>query len=228
MSSMDLNPSLLELPVEVADPIYGSKDVMFRDFMCPGVVLSIIFLAAISLTAISLVTQRKLGQFERCIVSGVPASFLLLAQLISHFLVVVFQVFCVLFSTFTLFGISFHGECIWIFLLCLAQGFCGLSFGLMIASFSKNEISALMFGLGFFYPSLLLSGTVWPVESMSPYLQSLTRFMPQTLSIYSLRYMISRGWGPDRADVMDGFISSGAHSLIYCIIACVVFKCFKV
>ena len=227
LGELNLNPSLLELPVQIADPVYGTKNVMFRDYMTPGVVLSIVFLSSISLTAISLVTERKHGQFERCIVSGVPPPMILLASILSNVWIIALQICLVLYSTFSIFGVSLHGEGILIFLLCLVQGICGLSFGLMVASISKHEISALMFGLGFFYPSLLLSGTVWPIEAMHPILQYFSTFMPQTPSITSLRYMISRGWGLNRADVVQGFNSSFMHIFLYCLIACIVFKKFK-
>lgn len=51
-------------------PIYGERAPTFTEFMAPGVVLSIAFLAAVALTALAFVMERKEGLLERSLVAG--------------------------------------------------------------------------------------------------------------------------------------------------------------
>jgi ABC-type multidrug transport system permease subunit len=47
--------------------------------------------------------------------------------------------------------------------------------------------------LGSFYPDVLLSGILWPIEGMPIFLRKIVYFLPQTFAIDSLRCVLSRG-----------------------------------
>lgn len=82
--------------------------------------------------------------------------------------------------------------------------------GLLVSSVCDTETSAIYLSLGSFYPTLLLSGIIWPVEGMSTYLRFISYFLPQTYAIESLRSIFARGWGIELPEVYRGIlISSG-------------------
>ena len=54
----------------------------------------------------------------------------------------------------------------WIFLLTMLQGVCGTTIGLIISAVCETQQDATQIALGIFYPNLILSGIIWPVESM--------------------------------------------------------------
>lgn len=70
MDEMGLNEHAADLPILIDTPIYGKRTDTFTDFMAPGVILSIGFLAAVALTALALVIERKEGLLERSLVAG--------------------------------------------------------------------------------------------------------------------------------------------------------------
>ncbi len=57
--------------MKLEKPIYGDKSPTFTEFMAPGVILSIAFLAAVALTALAFVMERKEGLLERSLVAGI-------------------------------------------------------------------------------------------------------------------------------------------------------------
>ena len=69
-SRMGQNPAAFEFPVRFETPIYGRQSPSFTEFMAPGVLLSISFLAAVALTALAFVMERKEGLLERSLVAG--------------------------------------------------------------------------------------------------------------------------------------------------------------
>jgi ABC-type multidrug transport system ATPase subunit len=69
-SRMGQNPAAFEFPVKFETPIYGLQSPSFTEFMAPGVLLSISFLAAVALTALAFVMERKEGLLERSLVAG--------------------------------------------------------------------------------------------------------------------------------------------------------------
>ena len=161
-SKMAQNPAAFEFPIKFDAPVYGVKSPSFTEFMAPGVLLSIAFLAAVALTALAFVMERKEGLLERSLVAGVSSYEFLFSHVLTQLLVLLVQITLLLMFTFWVFRIPFAGPFIWVILLTLLQGACGMAYGLMISAICKEENSATMLALGSFYPNLLLSGTIEP------------------------------------------------------------------
>ena len=59
-----------------------------------------------------------------------------------------------------------EGPMVWVITLTILQGLCGMAFGLLVSALCDNEQDAIQLALGSFYPNLLLSGIIWPLEGM--------------------------------------------------------------
>ena len=55
------------------------------------------------------------------------------------------------------------------------QGICGTSIGLIISAVCETQQDATQIALGIFYPNLILSGIIWPIESMPVVLRYLSK-----------------------------------------------------
>lgn len=110
-------------------PVYGSVDPQFRDFMAPGVILSIIFILACGLTALTLVIERKEGQMERTQVAGVNQIQIMAGQCILQFFVVCVQITLLMIFAFLVFRITIVGNIGLAILIILLQGISGMSYG---------------------------------------------------------------------------------------------------
>lgn len=216
--------SLARLPVEMEEPVYGDREPTFTEFMAPGVLLSIAFLAAVALTAIALVQERKEGSLERSLVAGVSSTEFIMSHVFTQLLVLHVQIFLLLIFTFLVFEIPSRGPFIYVGLLTLLQSACGMAFGLMISAMTKEEVSATMLALGSFYPNLLLSGTVWPTQAMPDAMRYFAYLLPQTLPIESLRYILSRGWDITYPEVATGFAVTIVWTTFFLVAAVVIFK----
>ena len=82
--------------------------------------------------------------------------------------------------------------------------------GLVVSTLCDEETSAIHLSLGSFYPNLLLSGVLWPMEGMPVYLRYVSYFLPQTYAVESLRNIFGRGWGIERPEVYWGILISCA------------------
>ena len=220
----NISQAVAELPVQQEEPIYGVREPTFTEFMAPGVLLSIVFLAAVALTAIALVQERKEGVLERSLVAGVTSTEFIISHVITQLLVIHVQVLLLLIFTFLVFEIPSRGPFFWVILLTLLQSACGMAFGLMISAMTKEETSATMLALGSFYPNLLLSGTVWPTQAMPDAMRYFAYCLPQTLPIESLRYILSRGWDITYCEVATGFAVTIAWTTFFLVTAVIIFK----
>ena len=147
-----------------------------------------------------------------------------MSHALTQLLVLVVQIFLLLLFTFCVFNISSHEPFIWVVLLKMLQGTCGMAYGLMISAICKEENSATMLALGSFYPNLLMSGTVWPVQAMPAVMKYVSYVLPQTIPIESMRYILSRGWDPSYPEVATGFGITIAWTVIFLFAAVLIFN----
>jgi len=219
------NPNSVNLPIKIGKPIYGDKEPTFTEFMAPGVVLTIAFLATVALTALAFVMERKDGILERILVSGVTPFEFLMSHVVTQLCVIVVQVALLLIFTFLVFDIPSRGPFIWVIALTMAQAICGMQYGLLISSLCESETAATMMALGSFYPNLLLSGTVWPTQAMPEIMRYFSYILPQTLPIESMRYILSRGWDPiNHFEVTIGFIITVLWTVFFLIVTLLAFR----
>ena len=58
--------------------------------------------------------------------------------------------------------------------------------------------------IGSFYPILLLSGILWPIEGMPETLRDISWYLPCTAACQAMRDIIARGWSFDNASIPSG------------------------
>jgi ABC-type multidrug transport system permease subunit len=222
LADCDQDPIGGDLPLYFANPIYGDNHPSFMEFMAPGIVLSIIFFMAVALTGSAFVTEKKEGMLDRSLVAGVTTGEVITAHMITQYVVMVGQTSLVLLFMIVVFEVPVRGPLGWAIIITLLQGTCGMAFGFLISTVCNEERNAIQLALGSFYPNLLLSGVVWPIESMPKLLREISYILPETLACESMRSMLTRGWGITHPSVWPGFLSSIIWSVIFWILAILV------
>ncbi|XP_047207951.1 ABC transporter G family member 23 isoform X1 [Girardinichthys multiradiatus] len=215
---------LAALPIKFEEPIYGSLDMDFTTYVTPGAVLSISFYLALGLTALSFVLERKEGLLDRCWVAGVSSIETMLAHLFSQLFVISVQIILMLLFILLVFKMPNEGSLFLVICLILLQGVTGISFGLVISAGIDDEQSANQVALGIFYPNLILSGIIWPVECIPYPLRYLSLALPQTYASESLRCIMYRGWGMSEMMVWRGFAFTLGWNTFFLILATVILK----
>ncbi|XP_054885243.1 ABC transporter G family member 23 isoform X2 [Poeciliopsis prolifica] len=215
---------LAALPVKFEEPIYGSLDMDFTTYVTPGAVLSISFYLAVGLTALSFVLERKEGLLDRCWVAGVSSLETMLAHLFSQLFVISVQITLMLLFILLVFKMPNEGSLLLVICLIVLQGVTGISFGLVISAGIDDEQSANQAALGIFYPNLILSGIIWPVECIPYPLRYLSLALPQTYASESLRCIMYRGWGMSEMMVWRGFAVTLGWNTFFLILATVILK----
>ncbi|KAL3971780.1 neuropilin 2 [Sarotherodon galilaeus] len=212
------------LPIKFEEPIYGSQNKVFTTFVTPGAVLSITFYLAMGLTTLSFVLERKEGLLDRCWVAGVSSLETILAHLFSQLFVISVQIILLLLMILLVFKIPNEGSLVLIIILIVLQGVTGISFGLVISSAIDDEHSANQAALGMFYPNLILSGIMWPVECIPYPLRYLSLVLPQSYATEALRCIMYRGWSMSHMMVWRGFLVTLGWNTFFLILATVIFK----
>ncbi|KAJ8709889.1 hypothetical protein PYW08_009893 [Mythimna loreyi] len=218
------NPKLGDIPIDFMDPIYGNKNPSFTDFVAPGVILTIVFFLAVALTSSALIVERMEGLLDRSWVAGVSPGEILFSHVVTQFVVMCGQTALVLIFMITVFGVKNNGNIVFVIMLTLLQGLCGMCFGFVISAACELERNAIQLALGSFYPTLLLSGVIWPIEGMPWVLRYVSLCLPLTLATNSLRSILTRGWPITDPEVYMGFVSTLAWIALFLIVTLTILK----
>lgn len=162
----DLPTEHANIPLVFEEPIYGSHELTFTDFMAPGIILTIVHSMALGYSAMIIIMERNEGLLDRTWVAGVTPGEFALSHFLVSLVVNLLQVIVTLVFMILIFQVPAEGSIVWIFLLTMLQGICGTTIGLIISAVCRTQQDATQIALGIFYPNLILSGIIWPVESM--------------------------------------------------------------
>ncbi|KAJ8034677.1 ABC transporter G family member 20 [Holothuria leucospilota] len=224
---LQLNPELGQIPVDFGKPIFGDQNDNFTDFMAPGVILTIVFFLAVGLSALTFVTERKEGLLDRSWVAGVKPSEVLLAHVWTQCIIMLVQMTSVIIFIFAVFKVPLEGNIVLIIVLTALQGLCGMAFGLCISAVCDNEVSAVQVALGSFYPIMLLSGIIWPIQGIPLPLYYISLALPQTYASETLRSVALRGWGITHPQVYLGFIITLAWNTVLLVLSEILLRLRK-
>ncbi|CAG9797343.1 unnamed protein product [Chironomus riparius] len=193
------------IPIGFKDPIYGSIDGVYTDYIAPGVVMTMIFFLATLITSTIFITDRLEGIWDRTLVAGISTTELLLAHIITQSSVMLMQCVEIVLLAAFIFDTENHGDNFTVILLLMLLGFSGMLYGLFISIFCDSHTMANFMATGSFYPMIILCGIFWPLEGMPIYLQYISFLLPFTLPSIAVRDILAKGWGFSYMSVIAGY-----------------------
>jgi ABC transporter DrrB family efflux protein len=182
-----------QLPVEVRPKILFNLDARSANFMVPGLVAIILQIITTMLTAFSIVRERERGTLEQLLVTPVQPFGLMLGKLVPYGLVGIFETCTVLAVMRFIFDVPINGSLPLLLALSVLFLFTALAIGLLISTRAQNQMQALQLAWLIMLPSVLLSGFMFPRDSMPIIMQYIGAVVPATHFIEIIRGIVLRG-----------------------------------
>ena len=160
----------------------------------PGIMGILLMLICAMMTSISIVREKERGTMEVLLVSPVRPFLIILAKAVPY-LVLAFVVLLaiLLMSRYVLF-VPIAGSRWLILLVSTIYIFMALSLGLLISTIAKTQMAALlMSAVMLLMPCTMLSGMMFPIESMPHVLQWVAALIPPRYYISAMRKLLIMG-----------------------------------
>jgi len=181
--------------IELRPRAWFNPDLASRNFYVPGVIALIITLMTLLLTSMAIVREKESGTIEQLIVSPLRPAELILGKLLPFAMIAVIEVILVALLAVLWFDIPIHGSPPLLLACTLVYVTCSLGVGLFISTISSTQQEAMMSTFLFFFPAILLSGFVFPIDNMPTVVQYLTYLDPLRYFIAILRGIFLKGVG---------------------------------
>ncbi len=187
-----------EIPPQAVDmrirPWYN-PDFITSWYLVPGIMGLLLTITLITMMAMAIVRESEQGTLEQLLVTPMHSWELLLSKILPYIIVGYIQVIVSIIVGMSIFGMPFLGSKILFFILTLFYVVANLSLGIMISTFSQNQMQALQLSIFLILPSVLLSGFVFPTEAMPSGFRYLGECIPITYYIRLSRQIILKGGG---------------------------------
>ena len=156
-----------------------NPDLNSHYFILPGSIAITMTLIGILLTSLVVAREWERGTMEALLSTSVKPIQIVLGKYIPYFILGMASLIFNVFLCVGIFGIPFRGNYLVLLLVSSLFLFTSLGIGLMISTKLKNQFFASMVSLGIgFLPALMLSGLMFPINSMPKFFQYLTAVIP--------------------------------------------------
>lgn len=198
-------PELPELPAMSETSLDGTTliTVLFNPdlktswVMIPGLIGLILTFIGTVITSIGLVRERESGTLEQLAVMPLRPVSIILGKITPYFLLAVLDMGLITLLGTWLFDVPFVGSA-WLFgLAALVFLFVVLGTGVLISSLSQNTGQAIQLAIMVVLPQVLLSGLIFPLESMAAGVRWIGYALPLTWFNQVAQGIMLRGAGID-------------------------------
>lgn len=181
--------------VDVRIRPWYNPDFITAFFMVPGISGTILTLTMILLTSLAIVREREKGTLEQLIVTPLTSTELMVGKILPYVLVGYVQMTILIVTGFLIFDIPIRGSLPLLYLLTGLFITASLGLGLLISNMAKNQMQGMLMSFFILLPSIMLSGFIFPRESMPDLFFYLGYLMPLTFYLEIIRGILLKGVG---------------------------------
>ncbi len=211
------------VPIDLQPRFWFNPDLQSTRFLIPGLMGMILIITAVISISLSIVREKERGTIEQINVSPLSSIEFILGKTIPYIVISLINATIVLLAGYILFDIVIKGNIFLLLLGTFAFLFATLSFGVFISTISDSQQVAFQAAtVTSLLPSLILSGFIFPIESMPVAVQILTNITPAKFYIVILRAILLRGVGVSA--FWDQLIYLGIFGIIFIVLATLVDK----
>ena len=180
----------------------------------PGVMGLILMLICAMMTSISIVREKETGTMEVLLVSPIRPIFIILAKAVPYLVLSCVNLITILLLSVYVLHVPVEGSLWTLSFLSLLLIAVALSLGLLISCVVQNQVAAMIVsGMGLMMPVMLLSGMIFPIESMPAVLQWISNIIPARWYIQAVKKVMIEGLGM-AAVWQEALILSGMAALL--------------
>lgn len=162
----------------------------------PAIMGMLLMLICAMMTSISIVREKEKGTMEVLLVSPTPPLVIIAAKVVPYLILAFLILISILLMSAFVLHVPVRGSLFWIFAVSTLYILLALSLGLLVSNVAQTQLVALLLSaMVLIMPIIMLSGMLFPVESMPRILQYLSATIPTRYYISAMRKLMIMGVG---------------------------------
>jgi ABC-2 type transport system permease protein len=160
----------------------------------PGTITIILMLISAMMTSISIAREKEKGSMEVLLVSPVRPVTVIIGKVLPYILLSFFNAVTIILLGIFVFELPVVGQYILLMLEIILFIITSLALGILISTRVKTQQNALLISmLGLLLPIIILSGFIYPTESLPQILQYISHIIPAKWFLIIIRSVMIKG-----------------------------------
>ena len=182
--------------VEVQTRMFYNPELKSVFNFVPGVMTVILMLVSAMMTSISITREKELGTMEILLVSPLKPFQVIIGKVFPYIFLSIINAIIILLLGFFVFKMPINGSLFLLMFECILFIISALSLGILISTISDSQQTAMMLSLmGLMLPVIILSGFIFPINSMPMPMQVISNIIPAKWFIIIVKSIMLKGVG---------------------------------
>ena len=183
-------------PFHLEPRTWYNPNLESRHMIVPGLIAVIMSIIAAMLTALTIAREWERGTMEQLAATPVGRLEVIVGKLLPYVGIGLFDVTVIVVAGILFFGTPFNGSVLFLGLMTLLFLIGALGLGIFISAAVPSQVLATQVAMVATYlPALLLSGFLFDIGGMPPFLQGLTYLIPARYFVTVTRGIFLKGVG---------------------------------
>jgi ABC-2 type transport system permease protein len=182
-------------------------------FFIPGLIATLLVMISALLTSLSISREKESGSIDLLFISPLKSPEIIIGKTIPYIFVSFIAMSTILLFARYWFGVPMQGNLLVLLFFALLYIVTSLSLGILISTIAPTQKLAMFITLLItLLPSIMLSGFIFPRESLPSVLRAITYIVPATYFLRIIRGVVVKG------AELKHFVSEGAALVIFTVL----------
>ncbi len=183
-------------PISIEQQMVYNPEMKSTFMFVPGVITVVLMLISAMLTSLSIAREKEKRTIELLLISPLPPVMIIIGKVIPYIVLSFINGLVIIAMGMLIFGMPMRGNWIFLLLTFLLFILTALALGILISTKVDTQQTALFASLlGLMLPTVMLSGYIFPIESMPAPLQVISNLTPAKWFIIIIKGVMLKGIG---------------------------------
>jgi drug efflux transport system permease protein len=193
---VDASPAGGELRITATSRLRYNPTLESSHLFVPGLVAFVLTIMSAMMTAISITREKETGTMEMLLVSPIRPAAIVAGKVTPYIVLAFMSVLLVLVAARTVFDVPIRGSLALLLAECGLYIITALALGIVISTKALTQRTAMLFALaGLMMPTMLLSGFIFPLDSLPGWLRAISNVVPARWFLLVVRGIMIKGAG---------------------------------
>ena len=190
------NIESLPIQVNIITRMHFNPSLEGVYYFVPGIIAIPLMLVSAMMTSISITREKELGTMEVLLASPMLPGQIIIAKVVPYLVLSFLDALIILAMGKFVFGVPVNGSLLLLLSVSLLFIILALSLGILISTVAQTQQTALLLSLmALMLPTIMLSGFIFPIESMPMPLQVISNIVPARWFIVIAKDIMLKGSG---------------------------------
>lgn len=190
---IQVNPVSIIVPYSAKYQGVSGSGGSYIEFMIPGLLMMTMITSVMTGLPRAIAYERDVGTLSGFLVAPIHRVSIISGKVLGHVIQGLIQGISSLILAILLFGITIHGNILWVLLTLFLGVFSFVGLGIVLTSVAEDEQTASMIMMTLTMPMLFLSGIFFPIQMMPGFMQTIAYWLPFTYAIDAIRRIMIFG-----------------------------------